>query len=77
MDEMKEKIYPRLSVDNANDYRLEHIKEIRNYLEKDLENRRALSKKYSKVNNVLNYTNYTLNSISAASGIASIFLLSH
>ena len=82
-----EKLYPRLSTPTApieNDYtnanvldthRLDYIHSIQKYIEKNSEDRRALSKKYSKANNILQYISYGLNTIATTSGIVSVSTL--
>ena len=84
---MEEKLYPRLSKTapptendynniDSHDYRLQHVRDIKNYLERNSETRKSLSKRYSKITKGIHYANYGLNSISGISGIVSVSTLS-
>ena len=91
IENVTERIYPRLLkepdptspppeyielTESASNYRLKHIQDIKTYLETNSEQRRSLSKKYSKINNVLHYSQYGLNIISIGAGIGSVSILS-
>ena len=91
MESNDEKLYPRLEKPSAppniennytnididsNLYRLQHIKDIKNYLERNSDTRKSLSKRYSKINKGLHYTNYGLNTVSGLSSVATVSLLS-
>ena len=60
----------------ANDYRLKHIKDVQFELKRNLEIRNSLRKRYSNLNSSLDYSNYALNTVSCLSGVSSVSLLS-
>ena len=75
MTEMKEKIYPELSTireqptapivnnnsdDRGHSYRLKIIKEVQNFLEEEIKNREAFSKKYFRIAKVVNMVDNAL-----------------
>ena len=80
-----ESIYPRVlpsaptyeqEHEQANDYRLKHIKDVKQELEKNSNIRKSLRKRYSNLNSSLDYSNYALNTNICVSGVTSISLLS-
>ena len=75
MTEMKEKIYPELSTireqptapivnnnsdDRGHSYRLKIIREVQNFLEEEIKNREAFSKKYFRIAKVVNMVDNAL-----------------
>ena len=83
---MEEKIYPILPTAPGNeyteltrkvssDYRLKKINEIENYLEKESETRRCISKKYRRADKVINTADGILCSASLGLGIGGVALL--
>ena len=79
-----EKVYPRVppsapveeQSNQANDYRLKHIKDVQHELERNSNIRKSLRKRYSNLNSSLDYSNYALNTVSCLSGVSSVSLLS-
>ena len=77
-----EHVYPRITpsapIENkeASDYRLKHIKDVKQELERTSDIRKSLRKRYSNLNSSLDYSNYALNTVSCISGVSSVSLLS-
>ena len=77
-----ENVYPRITpsapIENkeVSDYRLKHIKEVKQELERTSDIRKSLRKRYSNLNSSLDYSNYALNTVSCISGVSSVSLLS-
>ena len=80
-----ESIYPRVlpsaptyeqEHEQANDFRLKHIKDVKQELERTSDIRKTLRKRYSNLISSLDYSNYALNTVSCISGVSSVFLLS-
>ena len=67
---------PSVESNQANDYRLKHIKDVQFELKRNLEIRNSLRKRYSSLNSSLDYSNYALNTVSCLSGVSSVSLLS-
>ena len=92
MTEMKEKIYPELptireqptapnvvnggSDDRGHSYRLKIIREVQEFLEKEIKNREAFSKKYFRIAKVVNIVDNTLITITIGAEGTSAVLLS-
>ena len=92
MTEMKEKIYPELSTireqptapnvvnggsdDRGHSYRLKIIREIQAFLEEEIKNREAFSKKYFRIAKVVNMIDNTLITITIGAEGTSAVLLS-
>ena len=92
MTEMKEKIYPTLptireqpsapnvvngdSEDRGHSYRLKIIREVQEFLEGEIKNREAFSKKYFRISKVVNMADNTLITITVGAEVASTVLLS-
>ena len=92
MTEMKEKIYPTLSTireqptapnvvnggsdDRGHSYRLKIIREVQQYLEEEIKNREAFSKKYFRIAKVVNMIDNTLITITIGAEGTSAVLLS-
>ena len=91
MTEMKEKIYPELTTireqpsapnvinggsdDHGHSYRLKIIREIQAFLEEEIKNREAISKKYFKMAKVVNTIDNTLITITiGAEGTGAVLL---
>ena len=91
MTEMKEKIYPELptireqptapnvvnhsSDDRGHSYRLKIIREVQNFLEEEIKNREAFSKKYFRIAKVVNMIDNALITITiGAEGTGAILL---
>ena len=90
MTEMKEKIYPELSTireqptapivnnnsdDRGHSYRLKIIREVQNFLEEEIKNREAFSKKYFRIAKVVNMIDNTLITITiGAEGTGAVLL---
>ena len=80
MTEMKE-LYPKLPTappieDQGQGYRLQKINEIQAFLEKEVEERGKLSKKYFRISRLINSLDSVLISISLGAGITGAVLLS-
>ena len=77
-----EHVYPRIipsaPIENkeVSDYRLKHIKDVKQELERTSDIRKSLRKRYSNLNSSLDYSNYALNTVSCISGVSSVSLLS-
>ena len=74
-------IYPKLPTappieDQGQGYRLQKINEIQTFLEKEVETREALSKKYFRAAKIVDYVNTVLNTITIGAGAGGISLLS-
>ena len=88
MTEMKEKIYPILPTiresptapdignDEGHSYRLKIILDVQKFLEEEINNRDAFSKKYFRVAKIINITNNVLIGITVLAEAASAVLLS-
>ena len=92
MTEMKEKIYPELptireqptapnvvnggSDDRGHSYRLKIIREVQEFLEEEIKNREAFSKKYFRIAKVVNMIDNTLITITIGAEGTSAVLLS-
>ena len=92
MTEMKEKIYPTLptereqptapnvvnggSDDRGHSYRLKIIREVQEFLEEEIKNREAFSKKYFRIAKVVNMIDNTLITITIGAEGTSAVLLS-
>ena len=92
MTEMKEKIYPELSTireqptapnvinhssdDRGHSYRLKIIREIQAFLEEEIKNREAFSKKYFRIAKVVNMIDNALITITIGAEGTSAVLLS-
>ena len=92
MTEMKEKIYPELSTireqptapnvinhssdDRGHSYRLKIIREVQNFLEEEIKNRDAFSKKYFRIAKVVNMIDNALITITIGAEGTSAVLLS-
>ena len=92
MTEMKEKIYPELptireqptapnvvnggSDDRGHSYRLKIIREVQEFLEEEIKNREAFSKKYFRIAKVVNIVDNTLITITIGAEGTSAVLLS-
>ena len=79
--EMKENIYPKLPSappieDQGQGYRLQKINEIQAFLEKEVETRGSLSKKYFRASKIIDNVDTVLITISLGSGAGGIGLLS-
>ena len=91
MTEMKEKIYPELSTireqptapnvinhssdDRGHSYRLKIIREVQNFLEEEIKNREAFSKKYFRIAKVVNMIDNALITITiGAEGTGAVLL---
>ena len=71
--EMKENLYPRLPTappieDQGQGYRLQKINEIQAFLEKEVETREALSKKYFRVVRIVDNVDTVLIAITLGGG---------
>ena len=77
-----EHVYPRIipsaPIENkeVSDYRLKHIKDVKQELERTSDIRKSLRKRYSNLNSSLDYSNYALNTVSCISEVSSVSLLS-
>ena len=77
-----EHVYPRIipsaPIENkeVSDFRLKHIKDVKQELERTSDIRKSLRKRYSNLNSSLDYSNYALNTVSCISGVSSVSLLS-
>ena len=85
MTEMKEKIYPTLPTereqptapnDQGHSYRLKIIREVQEFLEGEIKNREAFSKKYFRIAKVVNMIDNTLITITIGAEGTSAVLLS-
>ena len=79
--EMKENIYPKLPTappieDQGQGYRLQKINEIQAFLEKEVETREALSKKYFRAAKIVDNMDTVLITITIRAGAGGISLLS-
>ena len=79
--EMKENIYPKLPTappieDQGQGYRLQKINEIQTFLEKEVETREALSKKYFRAAKTVDNVDTVLIAITSGGGAGGIGLLS-
>ena len=79
--EMKENIYPKLPTappieDQGQEYRLQKINEIQAFLEKEVETREALSKKYFRAAEIIDNVDTVLITITIGAGAGGISLLS-
>ena len=75
--EIKENIYPKLPIeDQGQGYRLQKINEIQACLEKEVETREALSKKYFRAAGIVDSVDTVLIAITLGCGAAGIGLLS-
>ena len=79
--EMKENIYPKLPSappieDQGQGYRLQKINEIQAFLEKEVETRGSLSKKYFRASRIIDNVDTVLITISLGAGAGGIGLLS-
>ena len=79
--EMKENIYPKLPTappieDQGQGYRLQKINEIQAFLEKEVETREALSKKYFRAAKIVDNVDTVLITITIGAGAGGIGLLS-
>ena len=79
--EMKENIYPKLPSappieDQGQGYRLQKINEIQAFLEKEVETRGSLSKKYFRASRIIDNVDTVLITISLGSGAGGIGILS-
>ena len=79
--EMKENIYPKLPAappieDQGQGYRLQKINEIQTFLEKEVVNREALSKKYFRAARIVDNVDTVLIAINLGGGVGGISLLS-
>ena len=79
--EMKENIYPKLPSappieDQGQWYRLQKINEIQAFLEKEVETRGSLSKKYFRASRIIDNVDTVLITISLGAGVGGIGLLS-
>ena len=83
MTEMKDKVYPELPTireqptapivnggedDRGHSYRLKYIRELQKYLEEEIKNREALSKKYFRVSRIINMVNSGLATVTIGAG---------
>ena len=85
MTEMKEKIYPILPTvreqptapdDRGHSYRLKIIREVQEFLEEEIKNREAFSKKYFRIAKVVNTVDNALITITiGAEGIGAVLLV--
>ena len=77
-----EHVYPRIipsaPIENkeVSDFRLKHIKDVKQELERTSDIRKSLRKRYSNLNSSLDYSNYALNTVSCIYGVSSVSLLS-
>ena len=92
MTEMKEKIYPELptnreqptapnvvnggSDDRGHSYRLKIVREVQNFLEEEIKNREAFSKKYFRIAKVVNMVDNALITITIGAETTGTVLLS-
>ena len=79
--EIKENIYPKLPSappieDQGQGYRLQKINEIQAFLEKEVETRGSLSKKYFRASSIIDNVDTVLITISLGSGAGGIGILS-
>ena len=84
MTEMKEKIYPILPTvreqptapdDQGHSYRLKIIREVQEFLEEEIKNREAFSKKYFRIAKVVNTVDNALITITiGAEGVGAVLL---
>ena len=84
MTEMKEKIYPTLPTvreqptapdDRGHSYRLKNIREVQEFLEEEIKNREAFSKKYFRIAKVVNTVDNALITITiGAEGLGAVLL---
>ena len=79
--EMKENVYPKLPTappieDQGQGYRFQKINEIQAFLEKEVESRESLSKKYFRVVNIIDNVDTTLIALTLGAGPGGIALLS-
>ena len=84
MTEMKEKIYPTLPTvreqptapdDRGHSYRLKIIREVQEFLEEEIKNREAFSKKYFRIAKVVNTVDNALITITiGAEGVGAVLL---
>ena len=79
--EMKENIYPKLPTappieDQGDGYRLQKINEIHMFLEKEVVNREALSKKYFRAARIVDNVDTVFIAITLGGGVGGIGLLS-
>ena len=83
MTEMKDKVYPELPTireqptapvvnggedDRGHSYRLNYIRELHKFLEEEIKNREALSKKYFRVSRIINMVNSGLATVTIGAG---------
>ena len=83
MTEMKDKVYPELPTireqptapvvnggedDRGHTYRLNYIRELQKFLEEEIKNREALSKKYFRVSRIINMVNSGLATVTIGAG---------
>ena len=83
MTEMKDKVYPELPTireqptapvvnggedDRGHGYRLKYIRELQKFLEEEIKNREALSKKYFRVSRIINMVNSGLATVTIGAG---------
>ena len=83
MTEMKDKVYPELPTireqptapvvnggedDRGHGYRLKYIRELQKFLEEEIKNREALSKKYFRVSRIINMINSGLATVTIGAG---------
>ena len=78
---MKENLYPRLPTappieDQGQGYRLQKIKEIQTFLEKEVATREALSKKYFRAARIVDNVDMVLIAITLGEGAGGVALLS-
>ena len=83
MTEMKDKVYPELPTireqptapvvnggedDRGHSYRLNYIRELQKFLEEEIKNREALSKKYFRISRIINMVNSGLATVTIGAG---------
>ena len=83
MTEMKDKVYPELPTireqptapvvnggedDRGHSYRLKYIRELQKFLEEEIKNREALSKKYFRISRIINMVNSGLATVTIGAG---------
>ena len=83
MSEMKDKVYPELPTireqptapivnggedDRGHSYRLNYIRELQKFLEEEIKNREALSKKYFRISRIINIVDSGLAAVTLGAG---------
>lgn len=76
-----DKLYPALPTEDMSPnpmmFRLQQINEVKTFLEKEMEYRRGITRKYKKAFNIMTYVSHTLSAVGAASGAISLTSLAN